>query len=170
MKDKEKQIEEMAKDLKEIETDVGHILVNETFSYVKEQKKYNPKKDFFKAHTKTFEELTAEEMFKKGYRKIDKDNSVVLSREEYQLWNVLKKTWASDDKEVSAEDMLETLKNTKGLGSKETAEKFAKTFVINLLNNSVIDECTLEELEFDGIEIRNALNDTLKQLGVEIKE
>lgn len=80
MKDKE-MIEEMAKDLKEIETDVGHILINETFSYVKEHKKYNPKKDFFNAHTKIFEELTAEEMFNKGYRKIDKD-SVVLSREE----------------------------------------------------------------------------------------
>ena len=61
-------------------------------------------------------------LYKQGYRKIDKD-SVVLSREEYQLWNILKKTWASNDKEISAEDMLETLKNTKELGSKETAEK-----------------------------------------------
>ena len=57
-----------------------------------------------------------------GWIKPDKD-SVVLSKEEYQLWNVLKTTWASDYKEVSAEDMLETLKNTKELGSKETAEK-----------------------------------------------
>ena len=64
----------------------------------------------------------AEDLTKLNYQKLSKD-SVVLSKEDYQLWNVLKKTWASDDKEVSAEDMLEMLKSTKELGSKETAGK-----------------------------------------------
>ena len=66
---------------------------------------------------------------KKIYDKLLPQNSIVLSREEYELWNILKKTWASDDKEVSAEDMLETLKNTKELGSKETARQLKGKFV-----------------------------------------
>ena len=50
-------------------------------------------------------------------------------------------------------------------------KQFAEKFTFNLLNNSVIDDdCTLEDFEFDGKEIRNALNDTLKQFGVEVEE
>lgn len=116
MKDNEKQIEEMAKDLEEVETDVGHILVNETFSYVKEHKKYNPKKDFSNAHTKTFEELTAEEMFKKGYQKVDK-NSVVLSKEEYE----------SITKELVTEQRAkEIVQEYFGIVRKETAREIFK--------------------------------------------
>lgn len=97
-----------------------------------------------------------------GYRKVGKD-SVVLSKEDYQLWNILKKTWASNDKEISAENMLETLKNTKELGSKETAEKF-KTSAIKVINRyRNCDLIDAERLVFE-------LNNIAKQLGVLLKE
>jgi replicative superfamily II helicase len=80
MNDKEKIIEEMAKDLKEFETDAGHIMINETLAYVKKHHKYNNKKDFSLAHIKTIEERTAEELYNAGYRKIP-DNAVVLTVE-----------------------------------------------------------------------------------------
>lgn len=140
MQDKEKQIEEMAKDLNEVETDVGHILVNETFSYVKEHKNTTLKKDFFNAHTKTFEELTAEEMFKKGYRKINKD-SVVISQKEYE--KLIAPRLFIKPRELNKKELAEKLKNEKygiiGVDSssieiiptradieKETAEKILK--------------------------------------------
>ena len=54
---------------------------------------------------------------------------------------------------------------------KETAEKFAKMLEVNLLNNTVVDDdCTLEDFEFDGEEIREAIKDCLKQFGVEVEE
>ena len=103
------------------------------------------------------------------------EDRVVLSKEDYQLWNVLKKTWASDDKEVSAEDMLETLKNTKELGSKETAKKLIEdmSYTIKQNQNIVIRD-------FDGLCVGNKIiecyyiNECLdkfaQQFGIEIKE
>ena len=159
---KDKEIEEMAKDLKEVETDVGHILVNETFSYVKEHRKYNSKKDFFNAHTKTFEELTAEEMFKKGYRKLPKD-SVVLSREEKQEYENLAKLLIYD-KPIKSR-VYEFIKDTKAQARKETAEKFKKELYefIYLCDDLNLNGDTYEK-------ISNKIDAIAKQLGVEIKE
>ncbi len=67
-------------------------------------------------------------------------------------------------KEFSVKARNYTTENLINQAIKETAEKFAKMFIINLLNNSVVDDdCTLEDLEFDGKEIREALNDCLKK-------
>ena len=183
MKDKEKQIEEMAKDLEEVETDVGHILVNETFSYVKEHKKYNPKKDFSNAHTKTFEELTAEEMYNLGYRKLP-DSSVVLSKEEYEVLKVKEKErhWL--------ETCMSVWKNGKIDGSKETAEKIIKRLkqIIKKALKSNYNAIEKREekhpylLEDELFEVRckgkidaltgidYELDELAKSLGVEIKE
>ena len=108
-----------------------------------------------------------------GYQKIDKDKEVVLSKEDYQLWNILKKTWASNDKEVSAKDMLETLKNTKELGSKEAATKFYDKF-----NESIscfeLDKNVSEDYK-EGYaqaiaDICGKLDETAVELGVDLKE
>lgn len=80
-----KQIEEMAKDLEKIEKEQGHKLLNETLSYVNKNHRYNSKEDYLLAHKKTIYELTAEELIKQGYQKVDKDkDSVVLTKEEYE--------------------------------------------------------------------------------------
>ena len=104
----------------------------------------------------------AEHFYNLGYRKLPKD-SVVLSREEYELWNILKKTWASDNKEVSAKDILETLKNTKELRSKETAAK------IYLQAKAIVDatKYIVQGREYLHID---ALKEIIKSCGVEIKE
>lgn len=144
------QIEEMARDLEEVETDVGHILVNETFSYVKEHKKYNPKKDFSNAHTKTFEELTAEEMFKKGYRKIT--DSVVLSKEEYE--KLIAPRYIIKPKQLSKEELDKHLKNSNwGIIDNDTIE------IIPILNEKEIEKGTAEKfaklIEFHSISKRD---------------
>lgn len=93
----------------------------------------------------------AEYLINLGYRKIP-EGSVVLSKEEIENW--LK--WVRQNIEKTR---------------KETAKAFAQKLKFNLLNNSVIDDdCTLEDLEFGGDEIQEALNDTLKQFGVEVEE
>ena len=146
MKDN-KQIEEMAKDLKEIEADKGHQLINETLAYVKENHKYNPKKDYLLAHTKTIEQLTAEGLYDLGYRKIDKD-SVVLSREEYES------------------DLTAQYDVGYEFGSKETAEKYSEMvtkFILELFKNARISGS-----QRDLLLKRN--KKLAKQFGVEIKE
>ena len=60
-----------------------------------------------------------------GYRKIPA-NAVVLTRDEYNLLNIAKKTWASDGEEVQASTLIDTLKRVRKAERKETAEKFAE--------------------------------------------
>jgi hypothetical protein len=106
MKNKEKQIEEMAKDIETIEKEEGNKLLNETLSYVKKHHKYNSKEDYSLAHIKTLYELTAEKLYKQGYRKLPENarviipsedsQMVVLSREEYDELINLQRTHAED--------------------------------------------------------------------------
>ena len=113
MQEQEKQIKEMAKDLKEIESAKAQQITNETLTYVEEHHKYNPKTDYSLAHAKTIHELVAEEMIKLGYRKIDKD-SVVLSKEKYKYLTV----WF--------DKFAEIMHDVEKQSSKETAEKILR--------------------------------------------
>ena len=149
---KAKAIEEMAKDLKEIETDVGHTLLNETFSYVKEHKKYNPKNDFSKAHTKTFEELTAEEMIKRGWVKHNED-SVVITREEYELLT----------NDLDKHDYGE-FESGYSQGSKETAEKILNKLKIKFRRQEERFATDVTRFETDLDKVRESDLPTAKYL------
>ena len=100
-------IEEMAKDIEQVEKEVYSVIVKETHAYVKEHHKYNSKEDYSLAHIKTVHERTAEDMFNLGYRKIPKD-SVVLSREEAERFR----------------GQTINIAKVKSQERKETAEKF----------------------------------------------
>ncbi|MBR5202914.1 MAG: hypothetical protein IKW45_06585 [Clostridia bacterium] len=77
-----KEIEEMAQDIKKTEEDVYRAVMAETQTFVKTHHKYNSKVDYSLAHSKTVYELTAEGMVKLGYQKVNED-SVVLKDYEY---------------------------------------------------------------------------------------
>ena len=156
MKDKEKQINEMAKDLEKVEKEAYSRLVKETQAYVKEHYRYNSKEDYSLAHTKTVFELTAEEMTKLGWVKLPKD-SVVLSKEEYQ------------------KDFSNQFNKGYKYGSKETAEKILRElkhsefkFAVEINRSSQEDVSkALEELRKS---IFGKINELAKEFGVEIKE
>lgn len=74
MDNKDKIIEEMAKDIETIETEEGHKMLNETFAYLKEHHKYNSKEDYAKAHDKTIYQRTAEVLYNAGHRKVATDD------------------------------------------------------------------------------------------------
>jgi hypothetical protein len=66
---RDKQIEEMAKDISEATRLTSQRLVEETKAFVKENHRYHSKNDFDKAHEKTMSELEAEYLYTAGYRK-----------------------------------------------------------------------------------------------------
>ena len=105
MKDKEKQIEEMAKDI------LSAYGVNKLYS-----------------------NQVAEYLYNAGYRKLPKD-SVVLSREEYKLlFDIKKKFETADGDEITAVSLLMWLKELTARERKETAEKW-KVFIKSLFND-----------------------------------
>ncbi len=131
-----KEIEEMAKDIEKVEKEVYSVIVKETQAYVQKHHKYNAKKDYSLAHTKTIHERTAEDMFKLGYRKLPK-NSVVLSREEY-------------DKFLRQDFIIDELKDCVKLASKKTAEK-----ILTKLQPYIGGWVLFKELEKEyGVEIK----------------
>ena len=66
---RDKQIEELAKDLSEATRIAGQKIMEETKAFVKEYHRYHSTKDFDKAHGKNLHELEAEYLTAKGYRK-----------------------------------------------------------------------------------------------------
>ena len=119
---KNMQIEEMAKDLKEIEEKANYNVLQETLTYVKKYNKYNSKEDYSLAHMKTVYQLTAEEMFKKGYQKVDKNKQVVLTKEEYD--NLKLEIQKAHNKGVRVGfDLTKYKENSIEKTRKETAEK-----------------------------------------------
>ena len=87
-----------------------------------------------------------------GYRKLPED-SVVLSREEYNLLINIKKFFETADGEISAGNLLVYLKEFKEQERKETAEKILKAF----------EYCNDTNFYAKWLEL-------CKQFGVEIKE
>ena len=136
MKDKEKQIEEMAKDL----------------AYRNSVVEYRCEKDCHKCNYAGFKDakcpsyVLAKTFYNAGYRKIDKDKEVVLSREE--LEKIINQT-----KEIEKNYYKRVVIPQE---RKETAEKFA----IEMLS----------WLEKDDIDGRNCVIEVARQFGVEIKE
>ena len=153
MKDKEKQIEEMAKDLEKVEKEVYSIIVKETRAYVKEHHKYNTKEDYSLAHIKTVHERTAEDMFNLGYRKLPED-SVVLSREEYKTLL---------DNNIRAD--LEYWEDMLAKERKETAEKI----YYKAEKKAYFKDGGYYDKDRYYIDMED-LKEILKQFGVEIKE
>ena len=64
------------------------------------------------------------------------EDSVVLSREEYNDLILAKKTFASDGEEVSSDTLLSTFKGIKEQARKETAEKIYTKIKDSFLMNS----------------------------------
>ena len=106
--DKEKQIEEMAEDIKTVETDAGQKLLNETVVFVRKNHKYNSKKDFSAAHENTIYELTADALYEQGYRKIN-ENEVVISKEELESMVNAKMKCISDMAIIARKETAEAI-------------------------------------------------------------
>lgn len=142
-----KQIEEMAKDLEEIEKEQGHKLLNETLLYVNKNHRYNLKEDYSLAHKKTIYELTAEELINLGYQKVDKD-SIILSKEQYI------------DLTLAKQSIFNMLEERDNKARKETARE-----ILTIIGN-MLDECD------DRFKLKDYQwhKDLCKQYGVEIKE
>ena len=173
MKDKE-MIEEMAKDIEQVEKEVYSVIVKETRAYVQEHHKYNSKEDYSLAHIKTVHERTAEDMFNLGYRKLPKD-SVVLSKEEI---NNAEYFYVQDGALIPVEKgrgkfitnewykellMKMPLAHELAKERKETAEKYRK-----LTEEAINKVPHAPELFKQAWREKN--NELAKQFGVEIKE
>ena len=130
MKDKEKQIEEMAKVIKSA-NEINCIRTCDNCNYYNDDSKCI-----------SFGQAIA--LYEQGYRKLP-ENSVVLSREEYEKLKML------EEGHITCEDVLEFVEKAR----KETAEK-----IINMLKQPPY---------IDFIESW-VLEDVAKQFGVEIKE
>ena len=66
---KEKQIEEMAKDLLNVSKKVSNIIMEETHEFLSQNHKYNSLKDFHEAHKKGRNVMEAEFLVELGYAK-----------------------------------------------------------------------------------------------------
>jgi hypothetical protein len=153
MKDKEKQIEEMAKEIcryvkgKITPPDI-RLIKNENSILLKHSHNYG----------------IAKELYEQGYRKIT--DSVVLSKEEYQKLKML------EEGHITCEDVLEFVEKAR----KETAEKILKELWHIKLNTAITlkNDCSREDIENLGkgilTSLRNQLKELAKQFGVEIKE
>ena len=106
--DKQKQIEEMARDLCNRYSEVtercriDHYGCNYTCGY------YD----------------NAKTLYDKGYRKIP-ENAVVLTREEYETYTFIKRKWGNQDA-IKWSELVDGLYEFAREFSKETAEKFAE--------------------------------------------
>ena len=141
MKDKEKQIEEMAKDL--VGEDYAVVIVQARTTSLSNQTKKHLQK-----------------LIKKGWVKLPKD-SVVLSKEKYELLVECS----------SYEGVMKALKNEYTKGSKETAEKFikeCKKYKVKKFSPICIDQ---RQTGVSWIEVPEwKFDEFAKQFGVEIKE
>ena len=96
--------------------------------------------------------FTAKQLCALGYQKLPED-SVVISREEYEIYDVVKKGYPND-MSCLAEKLTEISHNSYKKGSKETAEKIIgliKTFCPDKKFVEVITRIISERL---GVEIK----------------
>ena len=99
--------------------------------------------------------LNCKALYEHGYRKIDKDSVVIPEKITEQ---------------TSPSDLIKIAKYNESV-RKETAKEILRKIIINLLNNTVIDDdCKLEDFEFDGEEIQEVLDELAKQYGVEVEQ
>lgn len=175
------QIEEMAKDIETIEKEEGHKLLNETLSYVNKHHKYNSKEDYSLAHIKTLYVLTAEKLYKQGYRNCK--DMVVLSREEYEELKGLKPIEINSfDETLTNRIRLLEIENN-GLREyhnsyldklkqerKETAEKFYKKVRKLLKKVDIIVDGDEGLVGYEESAVDKGLTEIAKQFGGEIKE
>lgn len=98
-------------------------------------------------------------------------DSVVLSREEYNLLINIKKFFETADSEISAGNLLVYLKEFKEEERKETAEKIFNDIiqVLETKKASIITHYGVAESVGADVAIR-AVKNLAKQFGVEIKE
>jgi hypothetical protein len=175
--EKHKQIEEMAKDIETIEKEEGNKLLNETLSYVKKHHKYNSKEDYSLAHIKTLYELTAEKLYKQGYRKLPED-SVVLSREEYERlkhyeWRVTsgvcmtQKEWFDFCNEDSNRRTCLRIEEREK-ERKETAERLESELKAFIKVWKMSEDDAMSILFYRAL--FEKISELAKQFGVEIKE
>ena len=66
---RDRQISDMARDVEEANRFASRIITEETYAYVNANHRYNSKDDFYKAHSKTANELASEHLYNAGYRK-----------------------------------------------------------------------------------------------------
>ena len=149
MKDKEKQIEEMAKvigntwlvDLEGDTKDVCEVLDEVDINNI------------------------AREFYEKGYRKLPK-YSVVLLREEYEKVDkeIINKSTYDTIWKAGYNAYEKTIGECVAEARKETAEKFAEMLKEELENCSAIDGYDLEDLEFDGEIIQQCIDKILSEI------
>ena len=146
MKEQEKQIKEMAKE-------IGNTWLVDLEGNTKDVCEVLDEVDI---------KGIARELYEKGYRKLPED-SVVLSREKYNLLINIKKFFEIADSEISAGNLLVYLKEFKEEERKETAEK------IYLQAKAIVDATKhiVQDREYIHID---ALKEIIKNCGVEIKE
>lgn len=140
MKDKEKQIEEMAKDIENTILGLGIHLCNKS----------------------------AEKLYNLGYRKIDKD-SVVLSKEEYEALKKQIEYWEHETK-VARQDLFEESKETaeKILNEQYQECKVAEQDVLKIRGGKNDDYYKGFSLGMTNTKMH--IQELAKQFGVEIKE
>ena len=152
MKDKEKQIEKMAKEICKVckSLESACFFTKQPCSLIKD---------------------VAKTLYEQGYRKLP-ENSVVLSQEEYNLLRVM-----ADSIEYGNEKVKNALKHSYEKARKETAEKFVndlpknieKYLKENLKENDDI-KGKQDLIDFATIVAKRLAKETAKQFGVEIKE
>ena len=119
--DKQKQIEEMANDLKKI--------------------KFDLKGCFVPQYVGVYEDITAKELHDLGYRKIPK-NAVVLTREEYDKLQSLKDDYTKGY-EAGVDEGWDNAR-------KETAEKFKKLLKALVADRNCNEDYDWEDVQVDG--------------------
>jgi len=160
MMDKQKQIEEMAKDMLDYGME-GYSTFDSAFT-----------------ETKLREQIFhvflgyAERLIEKGWTQIP-ENAVVLTKKEqvlrdYEHYNLGYETHKQESQKI--EEYIETLlkhmndlENELLIARKKTAEKFAERLKEKLEENSPIAGYDLEDLEFDGETIQECIDEICKE-------
>jgi hypothetical protein len=99
---KEKQIEEMAKDLLNVSKKVSNIIMEETHEFLSQNHKYNNLKDFHEAHKKGRNVMEAEFLVELGYAKASEVASKIFAEIErflYMHFRFCKEEIGNDDTE-----------------------------------------------------------------------
>lgn len=156
---RDKQIEEMAKDISEASWLASKRLVDETKAFVMENHRYHSKNDFDKAHSKTMSELEAEYLISKGYRKTDEVNLITKLTDENEKLKAMVDMWRSTA--YCEKDRLNSIKA-------DTVHKINRDLYVEL---SYIAGCQKDnEPNMRSGEVYEALDRVTKRMLLEVED
>lgn len=151
--DEKKQIEEMAKDIKELyyREILYSVLPFDKDSY----------------------DVLAEKLYKRGYQNCK--DKVVLTREEYSDYLILQQNHEfirERAKELQADNerLYKNLGKFKDIARKETAREIIETAKFLIEERNGMDGFDLEDVSVDGVIVSEVFDELAKQYGVEVEE